>query len=270
MGGALGNEPLTDHRGGRPRLRAHRVAACRCPPGPTDGLADQFPSAFVVASSPSDLLGSAGLEVYETSGILRSLAVAASAQKTGVGRALIENPIGAARAAWTRPHLSAHDDRGRLFRAVRFPRRRPRHGARRPRIVCRVCACVPDVRGLSRAACADAKGGLLPREFSTPVGFGQQVREGRVSPGSLVHDFREEVRRLRLFHEPVRSWGGAKRSRSLDELFPGPRQGAAPNKFDLQGNKHHTILVKLKTTRSLRLALRDALNQPGVAPSRAW
>jgi amino-acid N-acetyltransferase len=76
-----------------PRVESLLAAAAL----PTDGLADQFPSAFVIARRPGELLGSAGLEVYEGRGLLRSLAVAASARSTGVGRALVEDRISAAR-----------------------------------------------------------------------------------------------------------------------------------------------------------------------------
>ena len=66
---------------------------------PTEGVADQFPRAYVTAVRDSGaIVGCAGLETYEGGGLLRSVAVSREAQKAGVGRALVAERLGAARA----------------------------------------------------------------------------------------------------------------------------------------------------------------------------
>jgi len=66
---------------------------------PTAGLVDQFPRAYVKAVRDGGaIVGCAGLETYESGGLLRSVAVSPEAQKDGVGRALVAERLEAARA----------------------------------------------------------------------------------------------------------------------------------------------------------------------------
>lgn len=65
---------------------------------PVADLAGQFPRAFVVLEGAEKIVGVAGLEVYEDTGLLRSVAVAASHRNEGLGRNLIEDRLRAARA----------------------------------------------------------------------------------------------------------------------------------------------------------------------------
>jgi N-acetylglutamate synthase-like GNAT family acetyltransferase len=66
---------------------------------PLDGLGDQFPSAYVIASFGETLVGAAGLERYGNSGLLRSLAVAVAARGIGLGRRLVLDRLAAARSS---------------------------------------------------------------------------------------------------------------------------------------------------------------------------
>lgn len=61
--------------------------------GVAEGIDD-----FLVVRSGTALLACAGLEGYGDFGLLRSVAVEASARKSGVGRSLVEGVIAAARA----------------------------------------------------------------------------------------------------------------------------------------------------------------------------
>ncbi len=65
---------------------------------PTQGIADQFPLAFVKATSDGALVGCAALETYGRAGLLRSVAVKPSLQHSGIGRALVADRLAAARA----------------------------------------------------------------------------------------------------------------------------------------------------------------------------
>jgi amino-acid N-acetyltransferase len=65
---------------------------------PVEGLADQFPWAYVVARLDGEVVGVAGLETYGTSGLLRSVAVAPGQRRSGTGRALVTDRLAAARA----------------------------------------------------------------------------------------------------------------------------------------------------------------------------
>ena len=64
---------------------------------PTEGLADQFPAGYAVAESAAGLAGAAGIEVYEATGLLRSVVVSPGLRGTGLGKALVAD-----RLAWAR------------------------------------------------------------------------------------------------------------------------------------------------------------------------
>ena len=66
---------------------------------PLEGIDAQFPSAYVVARAAGELVGAAGLERYGNFGLLRSLAVAAAARGTGLGRRLVLDRLAAARSS---------------------------------------------------------------------------------------------------------------------------------------------------------------------------
>ena len=63
---------------------------------PTAGVADEF-AHFLVAENDGELVGVAGLELYDGSALLRSVAVEERWRKTGVGRALVERALDVAR-----------------------------------------------------------------------------------------------------------------------------------------------------------------------------
>jgi amino-acid N-acetyltransferase len=63
------------------------------------GLADPFPSAFVVVRTGAHLVGCAALERYEGSGLLRSVAVAERQRGRGIGAALVADRLRVARQA---------------------------------------------------------------------------------------------------------------------------------------------------------------------------
>jgi amino-acid N-acetyltransferase len=65
---------------------------------PTAGLSDQFPDAYAVVVRDGAVVGCAGLESYGRVGLLRSVAVASPARNKGIGRALVERQLEAARA----------------------------------------------------------------------------------------------------------------------------------------------------------------------------
>lgn len=64
---------------------------------PTGGLADQFPDAYVVTRRDSHLIGVAGLEVWGTSGLLRSVAVDPGDRSAGLGLLLTAERLATAR-----------------------------------------------------------------------------------------------------------------------------------------------------------------------------
>jgi arsenate reductase len=76
-------------------LGAVSALAARCEL-PVEGLADQFPAGYVVAHRGDALVGAAGLEVYGTAGVLRSVVVAPGERGTGLGIALTANRLVAA------------------------------------------------------------------------------------------------------------------------------------------------------------------------------
>jgi amino-acid N-acetyltransferase len=64
---------------------------------PVDGVEEQFGPPYAVAERAGCLVGAAGVEVYGTAGLLRSVVVAAAERGTGLGRALTAD-----RLAWAR------------------------------------------------------------------------------------------------------------------------------------------------------------------------
>ncbi len=64
---------------------------------PVDGLSDQFPAAYVVAERDGAVLGLAGLERHGDDGLLRSVAVEPSLQRTGLGSVLVDERLAEAR-----------------------------------------------------------------------------------------------------------------------------------------------------------------------------
>lgn len=64
---------------------------------PLDGLRAQFPSAYVVAVKDGRVLGVAGLERHGDDGLLRTVAVEAGSQRSGLGAALVEERLAEAR-----------------------------------------------------------------------------------------------------------------------------------------------------------------------------
>jgi amino-acid N-acetyltransferase len=69
---------------------------------PSDGLADQFPAAYVVACVSGQIVGSAGLERYGNHGLLRSVAVDPRFQRQQIGARLVGDRLDAARLAGLR------------------------------------------------------------------------------------------------------------------------------------------------------------------------
>jgi amino-acid N-acetyltransferase len=65
---------------------------------PLEGLEVAFPKGYVVARVGDGIVGCAGLEVYGSDGLLRSLAVAESERKNGLGSRLVADRLDAARA----------------------------------------------------------------------------------------------------------------------------------------------------------------------------
>jgi ubiquinone/menaquinone biosynthesis C-methylase UbiE/N-acetylglutamate synthase-like GNAT family acetyltransferase len=66
---------------------------------PAEGLADQLDERYVVAEREGDLVGVAGVERHGRLGLLRSVAVAPSMRRSGLGAALVGERI-----AWSRRH----------------------------------------------------------------------------------------------------------------------------------------------------------------------
>lgn len=69
------------------------LRACGLP----DDIDEQFPAAYVVAREDDRIVGCAGLEIHGRSGLLRSVAVDPSRRGAGLGRALVEERMAAAR-----------------------------------------------------------------------------------------------------------------------------------------------------------------------------
>jgi amino-acid N-acetyltransferase len=64
---------------------------------PVEGLADQFPGGYVVVQRAGAVVACAGLEVYGTCGLLRSVAVQPELRREGLGRALVAKLLDRAR-----------------------------------------------------------------------------------------------------------------------------------------------------------------------------
>ncbi len=60
---------------------------------PLEGLEDQFGASYAVAEAGGRLLGVAGIEVFGTHGLLRSVAVDPAARGRGAGDALVRDRI---------------------------------------------------------------------------------------------------------------------------------------------------------------------------------
>lgn len=65
---------------------------------PLAGVAAGFPDCYVIARSDERVVGAAGLETYGAAGLLRSVVVHESMRGQGLGRALVEERLGHARA----------------------------------------------------------------------------------------------------------------------------------------------------------------------------
>ncbi len=64
---------------------------------PTDGLGEQFGERYVIVNRNRWLIGIAGVEIYESDGLLRSVAVERSCRGEGIGKMLVEE-----RVAWAK------------------------------------------------------------------------------------------------------------------------------------------------------------------------
>ncbi len=69
---------------------------------PLDGVADQFPQAYAVATRAGAIVGCAGLERHADDALLRSVAVAPAARGSGLGVALTADQVEAARRGGAR------------------------------------------------------------------------------------------------------------------------------------------------------------------------
>jgi amino-acid N-acetyltransferase len=65
---------------------------------PIEGLRGRFPEGYVVAQRQGVLVGVAGVELYDDVALLRSVAVVEGRRSLGVGRSLVENRLGFAKA----------------------------------------------------------------------------------------------------------------------------------------------------------------------------
>ena len=65
---------------------------------PTDGVEDQFPAQYKVATAAGSVVGVAGLELHGDVGLFRSLAVRSEFRGAGVGSTLVRDRTECARA----------------------------------------------------------------------------------------------------------------------------------------------------------------------------
>jgi len=65
---------------------------------PTDGVEDQFPAQYKVATAAGSVVGVAGLELHGNVGLLRSLVVLSEVRGAGVGTSLVRDRTEFARA----------------------------------------------------------------------------------------------------------------------------------------------------------------------------
>jgi amino-acid N-acetyltransferase len=70
---------------------------------PTVGVADAFPAGYTVVRDGRGLIATAGLETHGSVGLLRSVAVSLGQRGAGLGRAVVEDRLRAARER----HLAA-------------------------------------------------------------------------------------------------------------------------------------------------------------------
>jgi amino-acid N-acetyltransferase len=88
---------------------------------PLDGI-DEHLSEFVVAEDHGSIRGVAGLEIHESFGLLRSVVVEPSAKGTGIGHALAEAQLAAARAKGLRAVFLLTTTAERFFPRFGFER----------------------------------------------------------------------------------------------------------------------------------------------------
>lgn len=108
-------------RPARPEDLAPVLALLRDSDLPIEGVGDAF-DRFVVASAEGEIVGVAGLEVYGSAGLLRSVAVAGGWRGRGLGGALTEEVMRAAGRAGVEEVYLLTETAEDFF---------PRHGFRR-------------------------------------------------------------------------------------------------------------------------------------------
>lgn len=97
------------------------------------GVAEHI-DGFVVADDRGTIVGSAGLEVYDGVGLLRSVAVAPALRGQGLGARLVRAALGAARQRGIRSVTLLTETAGPFFSRLGF------HESARERVVPRVLA----------------------------------------------------------------------------------------------------------------------------------
>jgi amino-acid N-acetyltransferase len=65
---------------------------------PIEGVEDNFPAGYIVAETGDQVIAVAGMEMYGSFGLLRSLAVSPDWRRLGIGKALTERLL---ELAWT-------------------------------------------------------------------------------------------------------------------------------------------------------------------------
>ena len=87
---------------------------------PAKGVADQFPAAFSVVRSGTEVIAVAGLESHGTSGLLRSVAVASPYRDLGLGRRLVDDRMSFAKAQRLEAVYLLTTTAASFFRALGF------------------------------------------------------------------------------------------------------------------------------------------------------